>query len=294
MGMQTAHSRAGEFRKVGENMYRYSSNGVYYARFKNKGKLIHRSLNTTDRTLANRRLKEEISKVNKVDPKLAIIPLSELLRLYDEKLSQYAPKTMATRRSILKIFKATWKLGLDVPVKNISAGQIEIWLAGRKADLKNATYNEYARFFRHVFDLAVKLRVLPESPAAKIKGLRVEAPIRTTPTWEQFQIIVANIRSQRFSDTAVDSANLVEFMGLAGVGTAECANLRGDHIDFQLNRINLYRQKTDTGYSVPIYPQLLPFLRRLEADGQIKPGQCHRSLQNQPVRVESKPATLRR
>jgi integrase len=83
-------------------------------------------------------------------------------------------------------------------------------------------------------------------------------------------------------------------MGLAGVGTAECANLRGDHIDFQLNRINLYRQKTDTGYSVPIYPQLLPFLRRLEADGQIKPGQCHRSLQNQPVRVESKPATLRR
>jgi len=40
---KTAHSRAGEFRKVGENMYRYSSNGVYYARFKNKGKLIHRS-----------------------------------------------------------------------------------------------------------------------------------------------------------------------------------------------------------------------------------------------------------
>jgi hypothetical protein len=40
-----------------------------------------------------------------------------------------------------------------------------------------------------------------------------------------------------------------------------------------LNRITLYRQKTDTGYSVPIFPQLLPFLKRLDADGRIKPGQ---------------------
>ena len=60
--MKTAHSRAGEFRKVGENMYRYSSNGVYYARFRVNGKLIQRSLDTTDREFAKRLLKEEISK----------------------------------------------------------------------------------------------------------------------------------------------------------------------------------------------------------------------------------------
>ena len=39
--MSIAHSRTGEFRKVGENLHRYSSNGVYYARFRNKGKPIH-------------------------------------------------------------------------------------------------------------------------------------------------------------------------------------------------------------------------------------------------------------
>jgi len=42
----------GEFRKVGENMYRYSSNGIYYARFKNKGKLIHRTLHPPERVPA--------------------------------------------------------------------------------------------------------------------------------------------------------------------------------------------------------------------------------------------------
>jgi len=272
-GMKSAHSRKGEFRNVGENLCRYSSNGIYYARFRINGKLIHRSLNTTDREFAKRLLKEEISKAGRIDQKLATTPLSELLRLYEERLDQYAPKTVATRKSILKIFKETWKFGFDVPVKKISTGQIELWLASRRAKMKNATYNEYARFVRHVFGLGVKLRVLSSSPAAEIKGLRVEAPLRTTPTWDQFQAIVANIRSQKFSDTAEDSADLVEFMGLAGGGTAECANLKGEHIDFASNRITLYRQKTDTGFSIPIFPQLLPFLKRLEAAGKIVAGQ---------------------
>jgi len=80
--MKSAHSRKGEFRNVGENLCRYSSNGVYYARFRINGKLIHRSLNTTDREFAERLLKEEISKAGRIDQKLATTPLSELFRLY--------------------------------------------------------------------------------------------------------------------------------------------------------------------------------------------------------------------
>jgi hypothetical protein len=42
-----AHQRKGEFRKVGENLYRYSSNDRYYAVFRIKGKLIWKSLKTS-------------------------------------------------------------------------------------------------------------------------------------------------------------------------------------------------------------------------------------------------------
>jgi hypothetical protein len=42
----------GAFQKVGECLYRYSSNGVYYARIKVRGKEIRRSLGTIDRDLA--------------------------------------------------------------------------------------------------------------------------------------------------------------------------------------------------------------------------------------------------
>lgn len=272
-GMHNSHSRSGEFCKVAENLYRYSSNGIYYARFRQSGKEIQKSLKTSDREIAKRRLKEELEKAEKVDVKRAKMSLEELLRLYETNLDQYEPKTAATRRSILKIFKNTFSLGLATPVGAVSTGELELWLSARKAKLRNTTFNEYARFIRHVFSLAVKLRVLAESPAARIKGLRAETPIRLTPTQEQFQAIVRDIRVQKFNAEAEDSAVLVEFMGLVGVGTAECANLLGDHVDLTGNRITLYRKKTDTGYAIPVFPQIVPLLQRLKESGRLQSGQ---------------------
>ena len=42
------HQNKTAFQKVGECRYRYSSNGVYYARFESSGKEIRRSLCTTE------------------------------------------------------------------------------------------------------------------------------------------------------------------------------------------------------------------------------------------------------
>jgi hypothetical protein len=60
------HSRKGEFHKVGENLYRYSSNDrYYYGVFRVNGKLIwksRKSLKTSNREPAKRKLKEEQEK----------------------------------------------------------------------------------------------------------------------------------------------------------------------------------------------------------------------------------------
>jgi hypothetical protein len=105
-----------------------------------------------------------------------------------------------------------------------------------------------------------------------MKLVRVEKPIRPSPTWEQFQAIVADIRKQKFNADAQESADLVEFMGEAGVGTAECANLSGEHFDFSKGKITLYRKKTDVGYSIPIFPQVKSLLGRLKEQGRIEAG----------------------
>lgn len=267
------HSRKGEFRKVGENLYRYSSNDRYYGVFRVNGKLIWKSLKTSDRDVAKRKLKDEQEKQGRVDPAATKLTLSELLGLYEKSLAQFDNKTQATRKSILSIFKRTWGQSLDVSVQNITAAQLELWLAKHKARMKKVSFNEYIRFVRHLFALAVKSRALGESPAGAFKLLRPEEPIRQTPSWKQFQAIVKHIRSQRFSAEAQDTGDLVEFMGLGGVGTAECANLKEEHLDFDFKRITLYRSKTDTGYSIPMFPQLLPLLNDMKKRGCFKNGE---------------------
>jgi hypothetical protein len=111
------HSRKGEFHKVGENLYRHSSNDRYYGVFRVNGKLIWKSLKTSDREIAKRKLNEEKEKQGRVDPEATKLALSELLDLYEQSLQQFDVKTQATRTFILNIFKRTWEQSLDVPVK---------------------------------------------------------------------------------------------------------------------------------------------------------------------------------
>ncbi len=271
--MSKSHSRAGKFSKSGENLYRYTSNGIYYAVFRSKGKLIWKSLKTDDRALAKRRLKEEIEKQTRIDPKASKMSLDALLKQYDASLEQLDGKTIQTRRSILKVFRGTWTYGLQLEVRDITSSHLEIWVGQHRKRLKKSSYNEYLRFLRQLFEIAVKSRVVAESPAAHLKELKREKPIRETPTWDQFQSIVQSIRSQKFSAEPDETADLVEFMGQAGAGTAEAANLRGEHISLAEKKIRFYRSKTDTGFCVPIFPQVLPLLERLQHKGRLETGQ---------------------
>lgn len=270
--MANAHQRKGQFVKVGENLYRYSSNKIYYAVFRNKGKLIWRSLKTTDRDLAKRKLKIEVENQGRVNPDAAKMSLEHLLGLYEESIAQFDRKTFDTRKSILRKFRATWTEGFQGQVGDVTEAMLDRWLAKHRQRLKKSSYNEYVRFLRQTFLLALKSGAIAVSPAADLKELKRERPIRETPTWQQFQEIVSDIRTQRFNADADDTADVVEFMGNSGVGTAECANLKGEHIDFAAKRVRLYRKKTEVGYVIPIYPQAAPFLDALRLRGQIEVG----------------------
>ena len=271
--MSKTHSRTGEFRKTGENLYRYSSNGIYYAVFRDKSKLKWKSLKTTDRALAKRRLTEVVDQARRIDPTASKMSLSKLLELYETQIKGLKNKTYKTRGSIQKIFKATWTHGLEIQVRDVNQAQLEGWLTQHRKRLRKSSLNEYIRFVRQLFAIAVKSKVITDSPCAPIKQEKRETPIRDTPDWNQFHAIVQEIRAQPFNADAANSADLVEFMGLAGVGIAEADNLTWDHFNFETNQIKLYRKKTDPGYTIPIFPQLRPLLDRLKAKGQIKSGQ---------------------
>jgi len=104
---------------------------------------------------------------------------------------------------------------------------------------------------------------LPKTPAAGLKYRKRSRPIRLTPTFEQFKAIVADIRSQRLNREAEQSGDFVEFIGLAGLGQAEVSALTRAHIDLEAGRLIVHRRKTDTGFSIPVYPQLRPLVEKL-------------------------------
>lgn len=272
MPKQPEANQAGRLVRVGECLYRYSSNRVYYAVLKHHGKIFRQSLKTTDRAIANRELNALKKSMAKIDPGAGKLTIGALADRYLNSIAYLDDKTVRTRKSIAKQFKATWPGGVEQPIQGVRASEVQTWLGLHSNRVGKATLNEYLRFVRQMFTLALNDRMVVENPAAGIKQRRLDKPIRETPTWEQFQAIVKDIRAQKLNADAEDSAEFVEFLGLAGQGNSEAANLKVRDVDFTTGKMTLYRNKTDTGFQVPIFPQVRAFLQSLIERRQLKPG----------------------
>jgi integrase len=108
---------------------------------------------------------------------------------------------------------------------------------------------------RSALDLAVRDKIILENPVAHLKYRKRVKPIRLTPIFEQFQSLVADIRSQLFNADAQDSGDFLEAMGLLGLGQAELSAIKRSDVDLAGGKIIVYRHKTDQGFAIPVYPQ---------------------------------------
>jgi integrase len=127
----------------------------------------------------------------------------------------------------------------------------------------SASRNLFISCIKEVFDLAMRDRIIAVSPAAHLRYARREKPIRPTPTYEDFKAVIADVRAQPFNADAQDSADFLEFLGLAGLGQAEASSLTRADVDFEAGRIITFRHKTATGFAIPLFPQVRPLLERL-------------------------------
>lgn len=254
----------GTFQKVGECLYRLSSSGKYYALVKHGGKQHRQCLRTTDAKYAKRLLAEFRRKLERTNPAGRKTTLAQLCDRYVATLGRLDINTVVTRTAIIKRLRNTWPDGEQVLVPNIKPSDVLAWIGTQGKRVKTATLNEYIRVVRQLFGIALKDRIIADSPAVGLKEGKREKPIRETPTWEQFKQIVETIRENKLSDTAEVSADLVEFMGLAGLGNAEADGLRWRDVDLTAGTIRVFRKKTEQGFVIPIYPQLRPFVEGLK------------------------------
>jgi integrase len=259
--MRTLQGKIGVFEKVGECLYRYSSNGVYYGRIRVEGKEIKRSLETSDPALARRKLARFKDEQRQIDRSQGKLTLAELCDRYLKTVQHQKPKTVERKTFIAGRIKNDWPTGKLTQIGKIKPSDVDLWLSRYR--FGSASRNLHISCVKELFNSAVRDRIITASPAAHLRSAKREKPIRLTPTFEQFKAIIADVRAQVFNADAQDSADLLEFLGLAGLGQAEAGSLTLADVDLRNGQIITYRHKTSTGFAIPIFPQLRPLLERL-------------------------------
>jgi site-specific recombinase XerD len=258
--VRTLQDTLSGFRKVGPCLYRYR-NGNYYARFKSGGKEIRCSLETTDRKLAERNLAKKKDDQSQIDRSQGKLTLVELCDRYLKTVQHQKPKTVERKTFIIGRIKSDWPTGKLAQVCKIKPSDVDLWLSRYR--FGSASRNLHISCVKELFDSALRDRIITASPAAHLRSVKREKPIRLTPTFEQFNAIIADVRSRVFSADAQDSADFLEFLGLAGLGQAEAGSLTPADVDFASGQIITFRHKTSTGFAIPIFPQVRPLLERL-------------------------------
>src|SRR5262245_48276741 len=248
--------------KQEHGLYLYKPSGQYFARVRFRGKLHRKKLEKGDLELAKRKLRTFKNDLARTDPGKRHTSVGAVLDAYEATLTG-SHSTLEKKRAVIEKLKDTWT-GVDsIPLRTVKPSQVRAWLAEQYGDRSASYYNAALTVVRDALELAVRDRIIIESPAAGLKYHKRRKPIRPTPTFEQFKAIVADIRAQKFNADVEQSGDFVEFLGLSGLGQAEAASLTRAHVDLDAGQFVAYRHKTDTGFAVPIFPQLRPLMEKL-------------------------------
>src|SRR6266550_990435 len=254
------------WKRSGVGLYCYQPTGMYFARVRFGGKLYRRALGTSDYKLARRKLADFRNGLERTDATKGKTNLAKMLDAYEATLTG-AASTLEKKRAVVAKLRQTW-FGCDsLPLRTITPSQVSAWLSKHYGSQSASYHNAALSVVRTALEMAVKDRIIAENPAVGLKYRKRSKPIRLTPTFEQFKAIVADIRAQRFNREAEQSGAFIEFLGLAGLGQAEAAAITRAHVYLAAGQITLYRCKTDTGFVIPIYPQLRPLVEKL-CDGK--------------------------
>jgi integrase len=227
-----------------------------------RGKLHRKSLDTDDLAYAKRKLADYRRTLERTDATSGKKSFAAVLDEYRKTLIG-AKSTVEDKNAIIDKIKSTLFGAETSPLRESKPSQIKVWLATHYGHKSASYYNSALMLIRDALETAVRDRVIVENPAKDLKYRKRKTPIRLTPTFEEFKQIVAEIRSQKFNQVVEQSGDFIEFLGLAGVGSAEAVALTPADVDFEAGHIIAYRQKTSTGFAVPIFPQLRPLLEKV-------------------------------
>jgi len=208
-----------------------------------RGKQIKASLKTKSIVEARRKLKTKPEELEVIDPEQGKITLVELCDKYLLTVKHQGKSTVVGKSGVIRKIKSSWPGGADRLIQKIKPSEATEFLAEPQGQSR---HRQALNVLRSMFAIAVKDRMIANSPVDGEKQRKPKAPIRETPTIEEFRQIVESVRSHSFSDSAQESSDFIEFMGFAGLGQAEVKSLTWGDVHFKTKLMTTFRHKTKT------------------------------------------------
>jgi integrase len=290
--------------------------GTYYALVKRKGKQIRQSLRTTDKELAKRRLREFLNEVGDLNVDLSRETIDSFAERFLQTL-RGAPSTISKRSLHVRVMLETWPKDARRELGSITTEHCKQWVANgaltyyknsrpvkdrKLSDTALADRIDTAKAF---FELAVEAKAIRENPMAKVAKPKRGDVIRLTPSEEQVQAILEDLRRQHFNGHgAADSADFVELAATLGLGQAELSNIQRQHIDLAEGVIHIRRKKSKETFEVPLFHEARLVIERRLAELSDEPttnllphANCRKALEGACRRLKFphfEPRSLRR
>ena len=278
---------------VGDCLYRSNLTDVYYGIFERDGRQVKRSLKTSDRELAKRRVEELRRKVERLtadDSKT--LPFAEYdagqltgglaKRWFDAAAVTLKPKSIRMYQNSIKMLAKHFG---TLTVRSITLRQIEQWSTRRSAECSARTFNVDLEILRRILDYACRHGMLLENTAKEITRRKLSHEKIIIPTKEQFRQLLETMRK----NNGKDSADLVEFLAYSGCRLAEVVGdttygnnkpplLWGD-VSLKLSFFSVQgKGRGDEGKTrtVPMFPPLERLLLTLKANLPAEPKPTER------------------
>jgi integrase len=239
---------------------------------KRGGKQHRRSLKTTDRKLAERRLAEFRQKVGLLSrtANAGQLTFSDLAARWLETLRPTLKPTSFARREVSLAQIAPYFGRL--PVRQFSAHVCEEWAGKRSPEIAASTYNNERDTIIAVLAYAKREGLILDNPAEILPRRKLSKTQIVIPTKEQFSTLVRTLRSM--DKRSQKAANLLELLASSGMRLAEATAVRWEHVNFDAGRFAVTGGEQGTKNrevrEVPLFPAMRALLEKLRAE--VKPA----------------------
>ena len=236
-------------------LYRSSASGVFYGIFTRGQRRVKKSLKTTDKELARRRLEDVRQKVARLNTKDG----------RNATFADFADRWLGTIGGRLKPsskLRRETAVGQIKPyfvgtVRSVTESRVKDWAARRTAKIAARTFNIERETLIQILNYAIAEGIMLENPGRAIRRQKQPKAKITIPSKKQFQDMIAAMRQPVTRDASA-SVDLTEGMAYSGMRLGEATELQWCDVNFDLKSFTVtggeFGTKNHEARTVPLFP----------------------------------------